>query len=408
MSNPRKKPAPIRTELQLTKLKPGATRIDIPVSIAPGLHVRIFPSGTKTFRWDRGRQQKPRIVTYGKFPDMSLAEAVKAHNKNKQKHKEGIAVDVHAANAKTVAELAEQFYSKRIVPHRKRPDVVRNVLDKDILPSIGRAKVGAITPAIIRGVVEAVVARGAPTHAGKVLAILKQLFRFGVSNGTLEYNPASELDALALGVENNVRNRVLNDNELHWLWNTLDEAKRITPTTKNAVKLLLLLGLRSGELRLSEWKHYDEKNKTLTIPPEHQKLSPRVAASARAFVVPLSPVADQLIRELIGNDKRWIFSVKAGLPIERRSWGRAVTRMIQLTKGTDNPIDHFSIHDLRRTMRSRLGALGIAPHLAERCLNHSLGRILHIYDQHDYLNERREALKEWENHLCSIVRTDNH
>ncbi|WP_419605087.1 Arm DNA-binding domain-containing protein, partial [Thiolapillus sp.] len=149
MSNPSDKPRPIRTELQLARLRPGAKRVDVPVSIAPGLYVRIFPSGRKTFRWDRGSGHKPRIITYGSFPDMSLAAAIDTHRKNKKKHREGIAVDVHAANANTVAELAELFYSRRIVPHRKRPDVVRDVLDRDILPSIGRAKVTAITPAII-------------------------------------------------------------------------------------------------------------------------------------------------------------------------------------------------------------------------------------------------------------------
>ncbi len=344
---------------------------------------------------------------------MSLAAAIDTHRKNKKKHREGIAVDVHAANANTVAELAELFYSRRIVPHRKRPDVVRDVLDRDILPSIGRAKVTAITPAIIpitpaiiQGVVESVVARGAPVHAGKVLAILKQLFRFGVSNGTLEYNPAGDLDALALGVENNVRNRVLDDGELRWVWNVLDQAPRIALATRSAIKVLLLTGLRSGELRLAEWGHYCNKNRTLTIPPEHQKLSPRAAASARPFVVPLPPIADQLVRALRGNDKRWIFAAKSGAPAKRRSWGRAVTRLIRQTQETDNPIEHFSIHDLRRTMRSRLGALGVAPHLAERCLNHSLGRILHTYDQHDYLDERRAALEKWADALHSIVHSN--
>lgn len=247
---------------------------------------------------------------------------------------------------------------------------------------------------------------GAPVHAGKVLAILKQLFRFGVSNGTLEYNPAGDLDALALGVENNVRNRVLDDGELRWVWNVLDQAPRIALATRSAIKVLLLTGLRSGELRLAEWGHYCNKNRTLTIPPEHQKLSPRAAASARPFVVPLPPIADQLVRALRGNDKRWIFAAKSGAPAERRSWGRAVTRLIRQTQETDNPIEHFSIHDLRRTMRSRLGALGVAPHLAERCLNHSLGRILHTYDQHDYLDERRAALEKWADALHSIVHSN--
>ncbi|MFI0458770.1 MAG: hypothetical protein ACH254_14320, partial [Candidatus Thiodiazotropha endolucinida] len=55
----------------------------------------------------------------------------------------------------------------------------------------------------------------------------------------------------------------------------------------------------------------------------------------------------------------------------------------------------FSPHDLRRTMRTHLGKMRIPPHIAERCLNHSLGRIVDTYDQGDYLEERRSALDKW-------------
>ena len=59
------------------------------------------------------------------------------------------------------------------------------------------------------------------------------------------------------------------------------------------------------------------------------------------------------------------------------------------------PINSFTPHDLTRTMRSELSKLRVPPHVAERCLNHSLGRIIETYDQHDYLDERREALQKW-------------
>ena len=55
-----------------------------------------------------------------------------------------------------------------------------------------------------------------------------------------------------------------------------------------------------------------------------------------------------------------------------------------------------SPHDLRRTMRTHLGKLRIPPHITERCLNHSLGRIVQTYDLHDYIEERREALERWD------------
>jgi integrase len=53
----------------------------------------------------------------------------------------------------------------------------------------------------------------------------------------------------------------------------------------------------------------------------------------------------------------------------------------------------FTPHDLRSTARSHLGRLGVDLLIAERCLNHSLGGLVAIYDQHDYLIERRDAMR---------------
>ena len=60
-------------------------------------------------------------------------------------------------------------------------------------------------------------------------------------------------------------------------------------------------------------------------------------------------------------------------------------------------------HDLRRTLRTGLGRLGVAPHIAERCLNHSLGHIETTYDTHDYFTERAEALARWGAHVSGLV-----
>ncbi|VFS61405.1 Uncharacterised protein [Kluyvera cryocrescens] len=53
---------------------------------------------------------------------------------------------------------------------------------------------------------------------------------------------------------------------------------------------------------------------------------------------------------------------------------------------------NFTIHDLRRTARTHLEALGVNPIVAERCLNHRIKGVEGIYNRHQYLNERREAL----------------
>ncbi|WP_235868511.1 tyrosine-type recombinase/integrase [Vibrio ezurae] len=78
----------------------------------------------------------------------------------------------------------------------------------------------------------------------------------------------------------------------------------------------------------------------------------------------------------------------------------------------DNPlgkagVTHFTIHDLRRTCRSLLAAVGTPGHIAERCLNHKLKGVEGIYNRHDYLDRRRKALNKLSEKLAPIVNGDN-
>lgn len=66
-------------------------------------------------------------------------------------------------------------------------------------------------------------------------------------------------------------------------------------------------------------------------------------------------------------------------------------------------IEHFVVHDLRRTCRSLLAANGIPSHIAERCLNHKLRGVEGIYDRYDYMDERRKALTSIANQVAPLV-----
>jgi integrase len=75
---------------------------------------------------------------------------------------------------------------------------------------------------------------------------------------------------------------------------------------------------------------------------------------------------------------------------------RAMNSMLhKLCDKLGDKVRRFTPHDLRSTARSHLAALGVNILVAERCLNHSLGGLIAIYDQHDYMTERRAALELW-------------
>ncbi len=72
-------------------------------------------------------------------------------------------------------------------------------------------------------------------------------------------------------------------------------------------------------------------------------------------------------------------------------------------KNVMGDIPHFTVHDLRRTCRTLLARQGTQGHIAERCLNHKLKGVEGIYDQYDYLEERKEALDKLATKIHSIV-----
>jgi integrase len=66
----------------------------------------------------------------------------------------------------------------------------------------------------------------------------------------------------------------------------------------------------------------------------------------------------------------------------------------------------WRLHDLRRTCVSGMARLGIAPHIADKILNHQSGTIsgvAAVYQRHEFLSERQDALNRWGAHVAKIV-----
>ncbi len=407
---------------------------------APGLRLRVTASGVRVFRWGVKVDGRVKWITIGRWSPkpraghVSVNQARARLDKAKAAHKAGTldalvaewnpprAKPAHLAEgALTVRDLAEAF-RPYIARRRRRPEVVDDVLKRDVLPVLGGRPVASITTPDVRRLVDGVVNRGAATHAGRVLQVVGQLFRFAQGRGDIVVNPAEPLDAGALGVVHNVCDRVLSADEIPAFWTALGNSR--TPTVKNALRLLLLLGVRSGELLLAEWPEVNfddvlpngqpkpeaDRRPMWTIPAEHRKLTIRAARAAKPLRIPLPPTALAIFRELKALadsiDSRYVLAsfAGAGKALTDKSLNHSMRRLFEgespaLTFKGERPTPH----DLRRTVRTGLAALGVAPHVAEACLGHSLGRIVAIYDTHDYLDERRDALARWDAHVMHLV-----
>ena len=243
---------------------------------ASGLRLNVSPTGVRSWRWyvkDKGTG-KTRKITLGTFPSLSLGDARTKIEDLKEAHKTGHLADLvesrraraapdAPAGALTVAGFAPMFM-QTIQRRRERPEQVQRVLDNDLIPALGHRPLASITTLDAARVVEDVVegagwreGKGASTYAGNVLQVVKQFFRVARSKGLVIVNPADTLDPDDLGIVHRVCDRFLSPKEIEQFWKALESPQGTTPTVRNALRLLLLTGVRSGELLLAEWSEID-------------------------------------------------------------------------------------------------------------------------------------------------------
>jgi integrase len=174
------------------------------------------------------------------------------------------------------------------------------------------------------------------------------------------------------------------------------------------LQMLMLTGQRRSEVGEAQWREFDLRNQLWTVPPARFK-------SDAAHVVPLSSDVMVLLKTLPKWKGDFLFSTTGGAkPVNGFSKAKAqLDRRMLLTlkalarKRGDDPrnvlLAPFVLHDLRRTMRTRLSSLRIADTVAEQVIGHGRKGIQRVYDQHQYLPEMREALDRWATLLRGIV-----
>src|SRR5262249_7499108 len=122
-------------------------------------------------------------------------------------------------------------------------------------------------------------------------------------------------------------------------------------------------------------------------------------------VVPLSDQALAIVRDLprfVSGE--FVFTTTAGRKAVD-GFSKAKIKLdgaMQAILG-ETRLSPWTIHDLRRTVRTRLSGLRIPPVVAETVIGHSLPGLLGVYDQHAYLDEKRDALQRWADELDRIL-----
>lgn len=368
---------------------PDQGRLEYTDLLCPGLHVRITGRGLKTFSAMMRVHGRLQRRTIGLYPAFSLAEARAKTLAMMRGAAEGIdprQPRLTLEKAPTYAELVEQYTEKHLKPNARSWRNLRANLLHPALRHLRTRSVITIMKADLVEVLDSLVAAGKPQAAVNLLRTLKMLWNWAADRDIIIHNPTERIRPPAKPHE---RDRVLLDVEIAAIWQA---SFQLPAPYGQMYRMFLLTGQRRGEVATMRW--CEVADDLWTIPREKVKKD-------RSHAVPLTATALATIRSLpcYGADT-FVFSTTGGAS-PSSNFSKVKQEMDRLCGVSD-----WTIHDLRRTVRSKLAELGVPREVARKVLNHEDGKVDRIYNRHEYLAEKREALERWEKKLLSLSSSD--
>lgn len=406
------------TDASIKGIKPPATgRIEVADLRCAGLSFRVTAAGIRSwsFRFRDPQSGKDARSTIGHYPDISLGDARAAADSLRGKVAKGInpvvekRQDRREATSKTFQALSDRYLEEHARRFKRSADADERNLRLHVLPKWGKRRFDHIRRADVIELVEGMVKAGSPVQANRVQALVSTVFSFAVDADLLDANPCSRLRKR--GAENQ-GTRVLSDDEIRQFW----KRAVLPPVSRRvglALRLALLTGCRASEaagIRRRELSDVDAAGKAAwLLPPDRSK-------NGRAHYVPLSELCRLTILsaiELISEEDEHLFPspVEAGGPITGHALTVAMKRMgakIEDSAAATWKEDPPSPHDLRRTVATRLSALGVSKEDRDACFNHTRTDVgSRHYDQYERAAEKRLAFDLWAETLQVILAGQN-
>jgi len=303
----------------------------------------------------------------------------------------------------TVREVVEHFAAKHLARKKSGPamryrlDRLANVIGDRKLRDLKRKDVIAALERIAEGQIEG---RTAKHLAGEVLVQAKRLWRFAAAREWIDASCIDVLTRADIDARAVRRNVVLRLDEVAELWRALGDPARCKSDeiTVAALRLLILTGQREREVTDAEWSEFDLEAGLWRLPVARTK-------SGRGHLVHLASEAVEIlsILQTKTGKKRHVFAspLRRNQPIFGRSVNNALGGMFK--RGVLGSVTPCHVHDLRRTLITRLPDLGFEPFIGHKIANHVLPGVLGHYNHNEYLPQREAALKAWAERIAALA-----
>jgi integrase len=381
-----------------------------------GFGVRVTAGGTKSFvlfhrvdgrkfletlgRWDENDQGGTLTVRDAIIHADKVAKAIKnGRREDPRPERTRRLQDGAKPTDGNVSGLLDNYIALCLKAGKLRSaGMIEAQLERLVKPSIGKISIYELKRSHISRMLHEIAAENGPRMADLVLAYVRKAFNWYEVNGHDDDFTSPVVRGMArLKPSDRERERVLSDDEIRDLWAALDATAE--PACFPAyVKTLLLTATRRNEAADMSVTEID--GDVWTIPAARYK-------TKREHVIPLSADAAELIRTATpakpGKNAHFIFSTTngakafAGFSKAKRGLDEAIAAIRE--RDGREPMENWTLHDLRRTARTLLARAGVRDDIAERCLGHVIKGVEKVYNRHAYLDEKRAAFEA----LASMV-----
>lgn len=229
-----------------------------------------------------------------------------------------------------------------------------------------------------------------------VFAVLRRLFKWAVSRGDIERSP---MEGMETPPPVKPRERWLSDGELGRIWL---QALKCHRCFGPIVRLLIVTGQRREEIAGLHWEELDRDQRELKLSGDRTK-------NGEPTSIPLNDLAMAELNR-VARGERWprhgrVFPTSSGAGFTAYAKEkRKLDKLISFDGG--DPLPPWRLHDLRRTLATGFQRLGVRFEVTEAVLNHvgsSRSGVAGIYQRHDWREEKREALRMWNDHILGIL-----
>ena len=370
-------------------LVPTSKRVEYFDTRLPGFYVCVHPSGKKTYGVFYRFKGRGRRFTIGPAYLWTLADA---RTRARQAllwactGERDLAAEKRRVITHTFEDVCNEYMERWSKPRKKSWREDQRIIRKNLLPRFGRLAPEEITRADMRRMVDDI-ARKTPKQAGQVLARVRHIFNWAISQDLAAVNPCSRIPAPATPQP---RKRVLSDGEIRIVWHALEDSESPHADT---YKIILLTAQRGGEVRGMLWSEIDLAAAVWTIPASRSK-------NGQPHRVPLSPPALRILERRHDAGGEYVFPGRnGGGSVPHTKW---MHQKLVRASALDEP---WNGHDLRRTAATKMVELGTSVETVGRVLNHAEhGSVtMKHYVRHSWDAEKRDALDAWARRLMVLV-----